>query len=152
MENASKALIMAASVLLGIMLITFGVALFNIFGSFAKEEQDKISEKNISQFNVQFLKYEGEENTAHEIVSVINLVKNVNNSENVDHVSTQGYGKIQVVVTGNPKISEKASSKELNDFLEKSYDSAGNPISYYKCLVSEGTNGRIQRITFNPIR
>ena len=33
MENASKALIMAASVLLGVMIISFAVYLFSTFGS-----------------------------------------------------------------------------------------------------------------------
>ena len=35
MENASKALIMAASVLLGVMIISFAVYLFSTFGSYS---------------------------------------------------------------------------------------------------------------------
>ena len=37
MENASKALIMAASVLLGVMIISFAVYLFSTFGSYSNE-------------------------------------------------------------------------------------------------------------------
>ena len=47
MENASKALIMAASVLLGVMIISVGVVLFESFSGFAKDTTDKIEEARI---------------------------------------------------------------------------------------------------------
>ena len=47
MENASKALIMAASVLLGIMLLSIAVYLFSIFGGFSSEIANKLSEKEV---------------------------------------------------------------------------------------------------------
>ena len=37
MENASKALIMAAGVLLGVMIISFAVYLFSTFGSYSND-------------------------------------------------------------------------------------------------------------------
>lgn len=91
MENASKALIMAASVLLGVMIISVGVALFNSFSSFGADAAKKIEEKQISEWNNNYLKYYGnttylkDENdknkgtinapikvTAHDIISIIN--------------------------------------------------------------------------------
>ena len=57
MENASKALIMAASILLGVMIISVGVALFNSFVGFSSDITNEIEKKKIEQFNLQFLKY-----------------------------------------------------------------------------------------------
>ena len=37
MENASKALIMAAEVLIGVMIISIGVYLFNVFGQYSAD-------------------------------------------------------------------------------------------------------------------
>ena len=47
MENASRALIMAASVLLGIMIISVGVALFNTFSEFSRDTLEKVDEKKL---------------------------------------------------------------------------------------------------------
>jgi len=56
MENASKALIMAASILIGVMIISVGVALFNSFGGFSKDIMTGIEETQVAEFNTQFLK------------------------------------------------------------------------------------------------
>ena len=45
MENASKALIMAASVILGIMIITFSVFIFGIFKDYNAKNTSQIEEK-----------------------------------------------------------------------------------------------------------
>ena len=59
MENASKALIMAASVLIAIMVLSLGVYLFSIFGGTSQEITNIITESQISEFNSNLTKYEG---------------------------------------------------------------------------------------------
>lgn len=88
MENASKALLMAATVLIGVMLLSFIFVVFRIFGNFSKEQQIQISDKTTQQFNMQFLVYEGNNKTAHDIVSVINLVKDIRES---NRSMSEGY-------------------------------------------------------------
>lgn len=61
MENASKALIMAAGVLLGVMLISFAVYLFSTFGSYSNEVYLQMEETRMNAFNSQFTKYYGTE-------------------------------------------------------------------------------------------
>lgn len=58
MENASKALIMAAEVLIGILILTLAVYLINVFGNSAQEQEDAIYRKNLTEFNAKFTKYE----------------------------------------------------------------------------------------------
>ena len=62
MENASKALLMAGGVLLGILILSLGVYLFTSFGGTSSRIHDNIEENQIAQFNSQFTKYVGNEN------------------------------------------------------------------------------------------
>ena len=59
MENASKALIMAASVLLGVMILSIGVYLFYVYGNYSAEAYQRMEDNQIAEFNAQFLKYYG---------------------------------------------------------------------------------------------
>lgn len=58
MENASKALIMVASLLIGIMLLSFMVYIFRRFNTTAKETDRRFSQREIDSFNAKFLNYE----------------------------------------------------------------------------------------------
>lgn len=90
MENASKALIMAASILLSVMILSIGVYLFSTLGQYGAEIYEQIENDQINQFNTQFLKYYGErinektnkpeviKCTAHDIISLANLAKQNN--------------------------------------------------------------------------
>lgn len=59
MENASKALIIAGSILIAIMIISLGIYIFKQYSSFAKENAD-LSEQEISAFNSKITSYLGE--------------------------------------------------------------------------------------------
>lgn len=90
MENASKALIMAGSVLIGVLILSLLTYLFLSYGDFSSEIYSQIEDAQIAKFNAQFLKYfndrsDGSEDgpilcTAHDIMSVANLA-NQNNIE-----------------------------------------------------------------------
>ena len=58
MENASKALIFAASILIGVMLLSFLVYIFGRFGDTAKVTDEKLSQRVIDSFNAKFSGYE----------------------------------------------------------------------------------------------
>lgn len=74
MENASKALLMAGGVLLGILILSLGVYLFTSFGGTSSQIHDNIEANQIAQFNSQFTKYVGNENvTIHDVVTMANL-------------------------------------------------------------------------------
>ena len=59
MENASKALLIAAGVLVGIVILSLAIYLMNMMGSYAANTQNTIDDNQISQFNSKFLKYQG---------------------------------------------------------------------------------------------
>lgn len=71
MENASKALLMAASVLIGIILISLMVIMFMNSGNVSSSYDKTISQEEISVFNSNFTKYVGRNLTIHEVKSII---------------------------------------------------------------------------------
>ena len=66
MENASKALIMGAEILIGVMIISIGVYLFNVLGSYSAETSQEMADARLEQFNEQFTKYYGTVSTRQE--------------------------------------------------------------------------------------
>lgn len=92
MENASNALLMAGSVLIGVMILSLGAYLFFSFSDYSSSMYSKIEEAQINRFNTQFLQYTGttakEDGslgpvlcTAHDLITIANLAKK-NNIEN----------------------------------------------------------------------
>ena len=74
MENASKALLLAGSVLIGVMVLALAVYLFSNFAGSSQEIHQNIEDNQIAQFNNQFTQYVGNTNvTIHNIVSMANL-------------------------------------------------------------------------------
>ena len=91
MENASKALIMAGEILLGIMIISIAVYVFNMFADYSSERYKEIEDTQIAAFNSKFTIYYGDsgsgkdnkdkkpiECTIHDIVGLANLAQKYN--------------------------------------------------------------------------
>ena len=79
MENASKALIMAGGILIGVLILTLGLYLFISFGQQSKEMHDRITDNQLTQYNAQYTVYSTRTNiTIYEIISVANLAHNNN--------------------------------------------------------------------------
>lgn len=167
MENASRALLMAASVLISIMVISLGTYLFSIFGNYTKQINANLSAKQKEEFNAQFTKFEdGELCTVYDIVTVINLTKNSNNqyeeyvnkiartAEDKKDSNTYIYVDILKDSNENQNINELSSEIDLNDFINKNNQTInyGEKIVYnnlYKCSVEiSNQTGFVKHITF----
>lgn len=97
MENASKALLMAGGVLLGIMVLSLGVLLFTSFGGTSSQIHDNIEENQATQFNSQFASYVGKDNvTIHDVVSMAKLATQNNQNYEFAH-------RAPADVTGNDR-------------------------------------------------
>ena len=111
MENASKALLMAASVLIGIILVSLMVIMFMNFGNVSSSYDKTISQEEISVFNSNFTKYVGKNLTIHEVKSIINFAT----ANGVDVIDA----------TSSIKISDtlaEASGTYKNTVKEKKYN------------------------------
>lgn len=79
MENTTNGLIMAGSVLIGVIVLSLFVYLFSSMGSTAKEFQETVDKTAILKFNESFEKYVGREDiTPHEVLTAFNLAKEKN--------------------------------------------------------------------------
>ena len=162
MENASKALIMAGGILIGILILTLAVYLFATFGTEASKVNDRIKEQQIEQFNSDFISYVDSDNiTIYDVITVANRAKEFNGKNNFTALEdTNYYIKVSLnsTPTSYPNL-EQEDEKEYQKLLE--YDrglikinSTTNDIDYlpkYKCKaenVKYNDEGRIIAIAF----
>ena len=90
MENASKALLMAAVILISVIILSLGVYLFIYFSDYAKGVNDDIKTNQIEQFNSQFLSYQGKDLTIYDVITLANMAKDYN-QENGFVAGQTGY-------------------------------------------------------------
>ncbi len=84
MENGTRALIMAATVFLGIMLFSIMVYLFRAGAEVNQDYDQKQIDNQLALYNSNFELYNVEDNTIMDIISVANLAYNVNEESDYD--------------------------------------------------------------------
>lgn len=77
MENATKALLIAAAVLVAILIISLGLVVYNMAAE-AVNNSANLSEYEIQAFNDKFKKYEGNNVSGTTVNAMINTVFNHN--------------------------------------------------------------------------
>lgn len=152
MENASQALIIAAGILLGILILSLGSYLYYIFGDYVSNTQAKIAENTLVQFNDQFLKYDKLTNlTIQDIVTVKNnaLENNYKYSDYNVNIRAATNNKFVDVFKGNNKklILDKTDEEMLLEELQ-----ANGQTQKYTCAVEINTQtGRVYKVYFYPV-
>ena len=73
MENATKALLMAAGVLIGILILSLGAALYLELSSYVENAHDTIRANETKEFNERFLSCIRDDLTVHDIISIANV-------------------------------------------------------------------------------
>lgn len=165
MENASKALIMAASVLLGMMIIGVATYLFSTFGEYSKNSEQDRTDIQIAQFNSQFTKYNGKKDiTIHDIISVANLAieNNTNYGFYASNIEKTNSYFINVIINGiidGGNVTNPIKSDKFADYINKySTYEVEDPktkvktleVQYFTCTnvnINENTK-RVDSITF----
>lgn len=134
MENATKALIMAATVLLGVMILSLGIYLFSVFGGTSNQINNMLAQNQIAEFNSKFTKYEARQDIrAQEVVSIANLAIK-NNKEYED----SPIRHISVILRNTPGYNSnnfETKSDTYMDFIKKySLESDNVTIINFKCV------------------
>ena len=83
MENASKALIIAGSILVSIVIITLGVMIVNNVTGLVRTSSD-MSEQEVATFNSKFENYEGLRVSGSNVRALYNAIKSNNNQHQDD--------------------------------------------------------------------
>ena len=156
MENASKALIMAAEVLIGVMIISIGVYLFNVFGQYSADNTKRIEDTQISEFNNQFLKFYGSRTndegkvepikcTIHDIVSLANLAKENNKNYGLENESGKKANTFYIQIYIKNK-DYNLNRKNIINNLEK-YDDLESLIKLNSLKIEKKENGEVKTKT-----
>lgn len=146
MENATKALLIAAGVLIGIMIISLGVALYSEMDIYVQATHEKIKANEQNSFNRQFAQYNSTNLTIQDVVTVANLAYENNASYNATEAERQDQSSLYVAVYLNGTPIEQNINERATELLT---DALANG-STYKCAVfnySEMT-GRVYEIRF----
>ena len=161
MENASKALIMTASVLIGVVIMSLAVYLFTYFSGSVNEMNSQIEQGQLQEFNNKFTSYEtkGKTLTIYDVITVTNLARE-NNSHYGLIEQTDNNFYIKVILQGTSTSMELKTEKELTGILTNSLelDNANDEITganikqlkKYECKVYLNENtGRVNKIVFS---
>lgn len=152
MENAVKALLIAAGVLIGIMILSLGVSLYSSLGSYVRTTQEAIVSKRTQEFNNKFTKYINCDNsgniefqlTIQDVVTAANTAYENNLEYNLDSYTENNY--YVIINMGAEKNLEKIVDTKMSEILEKGYDKK------YKCSINNikinSTTGRVYQVTF----
>ncbi len=132
MENATKALLIAAAILIAILIISLALVVYNM----ASETVGKanLSEAEMAQFNGKFTAYEGSNVTGAQVNALLNtvLTSNLNASQ-------EGSGNYVQVVSGTAGGASLATSATSITRVPTS--------AYYTVTTERGSNGLINKVT-----
>lgn len=167
MENASKALLMAAGVLIGVILLTLMAYLFGSFSISTGNVEKEIELGQIQNFNNKFLAYDGQQNlTIYDVLSTVNLAKDNNTNYNLTQQDDYNYYiSVDLVVDNNTytnleqndnfnitveklKNDEKYMYTEIDTEIQSSNQNVSK-LTKYKCevFINENT-GLVNKIKF----
>ena len=154
MENASRALMMAAGVLIGLMILSLAVYLITSFGS-ASAEAHKTNEQNrINEFNTRFTQYEGREDiTIHDVATVVNLARSNNEEYGLtSSANSENTLYIEVFLEG-ASIEQPNAKNNIEQLIQDDIDSiqgtTDKKLPTYNCRVEINPNTqRVNRVYF----
>ena len=146
MENASKALLMAAGVLIGVLILSLAVYLFANFGTASAEIHKQKDMNEINKFNTQFTSYEGKECTIHDIISVVNIQSGQQNLQK--YLLNTTTSKID-----NDKVNEliKNDSNNLKYYTDSNGEQQISLQKYTCTTIINTTTQRVQTVTFKKM-
>ena len=147
MENASKALLMAASVLIGTIILTMAVYLYASFSGSAQEIGKQMEEGQVQQFNNKFTSYVDKSGTLtiYDVVTVANLAKDNNGYYGLTEPNDNNF-YIQVNCNG---IGDKLERMSNLDNLLYSQKDSYSQLYRYNCEVKYNSNtGRVNIVNF----
>ena len=121
MENASKALIIAGAILLAILIISWGIMIYQQASGVVNN--NSMTEVDVSTFNSKFEQYLGSNVRGAQVNALINTV-------NTNNMSQDDTSK-KVTVKGNTTTAEQASD------YKKDYKTG----STYSVTVTKNTKG-----------
>ena len=130
MENASKALIIAGAMLLGVLILSLFVYTYNSYQSSSNNYIKKFDEQKITNANVSFTKYEATILNSHDVVTIVNQAIANNSKYYVEQEQGASKSSMYIEVNlDNFNHLEKYTEANLLDFMKQnSYQVVSNNV------------------------
>lgn len=109
MENATKALMIAAAVLVAILVISLGIGIFN--NASEQANSGNLDEYEVKAFNDKFLKYAGTDKKGSEVNALITTVFNHNMAQEEDAYKVSISGEVTVGINDTTAPSKVATGQ-----------------------------------------
>ena len=119
MENASRALLMAGGILLGILILSLMVTLFASSSSLSKIYDESKQSEAIQRFNANFTQYIGKDLTIHEVVTICNFA-DINGVTVIGGKTNQNIKDIVALYTDEESTIQKYTLK-INTYSDEGY-------------------------------
>ena len=134
MENASKALLIAAGVLMAIVVVAIGVTLFVNYRRIAEGYDATMSTQQIAKINDQFERYKGRTDIKiQEVVAAAKTANSYNEKYGIDDLITVKIGTIKF--SGKKEIPDNKTKEYYIEYIktrtENNKTYSINSISYY---------------------
>lgn len=158
MENASKALLMAGGVLIGLLILSLAAYLFVDFGATSAKVHQQNEEKKLTEFNSKFTAYEGyytsDENgnpvwqiTIYDIITLAGYAKE-NNKYYEDVIDEQ----IKVTIKNKYDDISSFNSERNQSLLIAQYVDNNGTLTKFMCeSIGYNNRGKVNSITFKAI-
>lgn len=151
-ENSTNALLIAAGVLIGVMIISLAVFLFKSSADFAESYYAGINSKTTQAFNNEFEIYNRDEVTIQDIISLANLARDTNIKNGVENDKNSSI-YIQVIIYNGSKHLETMDREEIYQFMEENTFIDNDPSKgeqKYRCkgIEYDQNTQRVNKITF----
>lgn len=120
MDNAAKALLMAAEILIAVLIITLAVYAFTYYKDVAVTYDKSQAELEIQKFNNQYTKYLGENLSPQEILTLVHIAKDYNKS--IDEQEDEEYDDVkkdvEIMVQGYGGLTSKSETELIDGFVK----------------------------------
>ena len=140
MENASKALIMAGSVLIALMIIGALMLMFNNLSSYQEVNVQGTRDAQIIEFNNQYETYNRTDVRGSDLYSLLNRAVDYNRRNSTLGTEGQeiGYTPITIVFSFNGNVSQLAPPEGSNQLITKNqYTQSGTDNEFEDQIADE---------------
>lgn len=135
MENASKALLIAAGVLISVIVLSLLVATFISFKSVSDAYDERMTSQGINQFNTQFTKYLDKELSAQDVYTIYQLVQKAKNEE--IEIKLEGSVFTEIKNSGYNFLNLKSNGKRQEVVVDPDTGSTYNQVIFYKYKIDK---------------
>ena len=128
MENATKALLMAAGVLIGILILTAFILVFRRGGQMLETVDNKKSTEVIEEYNSKLIIYNRDNNNIFDVITACNMAFDINTQNMFDSISGLG---IEINIKGSnyslqrgddSQVKGEIGGRRLTSFINEKID------------------------------